>query len=214
MTNASRFDRTRRPANHLTEMVAVLLLGIATIGTAWCGYQASRWNSEQEDLAREGSDLRIEANRAFGRGIQTVAYDANLVAQYANAVSNGDTRLQEFYRTTLMRPDFLPVLEHWEDAVRAGETPTNLLEDRDYLAGELGGFESTQAAAEAADQDAKDAGQNGDDYVLITLLLATALFFAGVTTSFRVPAAQLVLLTLASLAIAYALAQLASLPVA
>lgn len=207
-------SQQRHPANRLNEMLAVLMLGIATIGTAWCGYQASRWNSEQDSLAREGSDLRVEANRQFGLATQGVTYDANIVAQYAKAVSDGDTRLQEFFEATLFRPDFLPVLEEWKAAVAAGENPPPLVENQEYLDSQLAGFQTTHAAAEAKDLEASEAGENGDDYVLVTLLLATALFFAGVTTSFRVPAARLILLALAATAIAYSLSRIAVLPVA
>jgi hypothetical protein len=195
-------------------MIAVLLLGVATIGTAWSGYQASRWNQAQSDIAREASDLRVESNRQFGLATQTILYDANLVTQYAKAVSDGDTELQDFMRSTLFRTDFLPVLERWQVAVRAGQTPPRLLEDHDYIDEQLGPYQETQAKAEAKDVEAKDAGQNGDDYVLLTLLLAAALFFAGVTTSFKLQLARLVLLALAAVLLAYCISQIATLPVA
>ena len=76
---------SRGTRDRLTEMIAVLLLGIATVGKAWCGYQSSRWNSEQQDLGRRASDERVEANRLFGLALQTVQYDANMIAQYAQA---------------------------------------------------------------------------------------------------------------------------------
>jgi hypothetical protein len=213
VSNVSRPERSRQPNNRLSEMLAVLLLGIATIGTAWCGYQASRWNQEQGDISREGSDLRIEANRQFGLATQAIVYDANLVAQYAKAVVDGDTDLQQFFRTTLFRPAFLPVLERWEEAIKAGETPPNLLQDSDYVGGELADYEATQLQAEAKDVEAKDAGKNGDDYVLITVLLASALFFAGVTTSFKMQAARLILIGLAAVLIAYCVSRITTLPV-
>ena len=194
-------------------MIAVILLGIATVSTAWSGYQASRWNQEQSDIAREASDLRIEANRQFGLATQTIVYDANLVTQYAKAVSDGDTQLQDFYKSTLFRADFLPVLERWQSAVRSGQTPPRLLEDRDYLDAQLAPYQETQAKAEAKDIESKDAGQNGDDYVLLTLLLAAALFFAGVTTSFKLELARLVLLGLSAVLLAYCISQIATLPV-
>ena len=50
--------------------------------------------------------------------------------------------------------------------------------------------------------------------MLTTLLLASALFFAGLTTSFRVRFAQLMLLTGSVVLIAYAASRLADLPVA
>jgi hypothetical protein len=213
VSNTARPERSRQSNNRLSEMIAVLLLGVATIGTAWCGYQASRWNQDQGEIAREGSDLRVEASRQFGLATQAIVYDANLVAQYAKAVVDGDTQLQEFYRATLFRPAFLPVLERWQQAIQGGETPPNLLEDRDYVDTQLADYQATQASAEAKDVEAKNAGKNGDDYVLVTVLLAAALFFAGVTTSFKMQLARLVLLMFSAVLIAYCLSQIATLPV-
>jgi hypothetical protein len=213
VSNTARPERSRQSNNRLSEMIAVLLLGVATIGTAWCGYQASRWNQDQGEIAREGSDLRVEANRQFGLATQAIVYDANLVAQYARAVVDGDTQLQEFYRATLFRPAFLPVLERWQQSIQEGRTPTRLLEDRDYVDSQLADYQATQASAEAKDVEAKDAGKNGDDYVLTTLLLAAALFFAGVTTSFKMQLARLVLLMFAAVLIAYCLSRITTLPV-
>ena len=191
----------------------MLLLGIATIGTAWSGYQASRWNQDQGEISRQGSDLRVEANRQFGLATQAIVYDSNLLAQYAKAVVNGDAGLQEFYRATLFRPAFLPLVDRWEELIKEGKTPTRLLEDPEYLDSQLGPYQATQAKSEAKDVEAKEAGKNGDDYVLLTVLLAAALFFAGVTTSFKLQAARLVLLMLAALLIAYCISRVATLPV-
>src|SRR3954471_3033920 len=194
-------------------MIAVFLLGIATIGTAWCGYQASRWNQDQGDLARQSSDLRVEANRQFGLATQQVVYDANLVAQYAKAVVDGDTKLQNFFKTTLFRPAFLPVLERWQQAIDAGKTPPNLLQDEDYRSSQFADYETTQSKSEAIDLEGKQAGENADDYVLLTVLLAAALFFAGVTTSFKLQTARLVLIMFAAVLIAYCISRIVTLPV-
>jgi hypothetical protein len=50
--------------------------------------------------------------------------------------------------------------------------------------------------------------------VKITVLLATSLFFAGVTTSFRMRTARLFLLAASGLTIAYSASLLVELPVA
>src|SRR3954447_4747805 len=92
-------------ADRLIEVLAVIMLGVATVGSAWCGYQASRWNGKQDDIARHGSDLQVDANRQFGLATQTVSYDSNMMAQYADAVASGNEKLQEFVRTTLIRPE-------------------------------------------------------------------------------------------------------------
>ena len=58
------------------------------------------------------------------------------------------------------------------------------------------------------------AGKNADDFVLLTVLFASALFFAGVTTSFRSKLPRLLLMGAAGLTLAYCAARLIDLPVA
>jgi hypothetical protein len=202
----SLFDR-------LLEVVAVLLLGITTVGTAWCGYEASQWNGQQSDLARQSSDERVEAGRLFGLATQKVAYDSSIIAQYAVAAQAGNTTLTDFYRKTLVRSDFLPVLDKWIAEVKAGGTPTNLTEDPDYLNAQFGDYKAATASAEALSAESQAAGNTGDQYVVTTILLAVALFFAGVTSSFRYRPAQAFLLILAVGTVAVAASRLADLPV-
>jgi hypothetical protein len=195
-------------------VLAVALLGVATIGTAWCGYQATRWNGEEADLARQSAALQVESARQFGLAAQIVSYDSSIISQYANAAADDNANLLRFYRETLIRPEFLPIVDEWEQQVAAGETPENLLEDEDYRDAQLAPYRETQARAEALSLEAQRAGNEADDYVLTTLILASALFFAGLTTSFRVRLARVLLLTGSSLLIAYAATRLAELNVA
>lgn len=204
---------SRPTRNHrLIEVLAVVLLGIATIGSAWCGYQATRWNGEEDDLARDASNLQVEAARQFGLATQYVSYDSTMIAQYAQAVSDGNDKLREFYRETLFRPEFLPVLAQWEAEVAAGRNPTNLLTDEGYLEAQLAPYRDATERSAAASESAQEAGDHADEYVLTTLLLASALFFAGLTTSFRLRLPQLMLLVGAGVLIAYAAARLVDLP--
>ena len=113
-----------------------------------------------------------------------------------------------------IRPDFLPVLDRWAAAVKAGESPGGVFEDKDYLAEQFASYEATVAAAEQATRDSQGAGEVADAYVGTTILLATALFFAGVTSSFRYRPARLLLLIAATGAVAAAAARIAGLPVA
>ena len=48
------------------ELVATVLLALATVATAWSGYQASRWNGEQAKAAARASAARIESVKAEG----------------------------------------------------------------------------------------------------------------------------------------------------
>jgi hypothetical protein len=205
---------SERAGNRLLEVLAVVLLGVATIGTAWCGYQATRWNGNENDLARQSSSLQVEAARQFGLATQTVSYDSNMIGQYANAVANDNSDLRRFYRETLIRRELIPLLDRWEQQIAAGTSPTNLLDDPDYLDTQLGAYRATSAKAQDVSVQAQEAGDEADDYVLTTLILASALFFAGLTTSFRVRFARVLLLGGSALLIAYAASRLVQLDVA
>jgi len=198
----------------LIEVLAVALLGVATIGSAWCGYQATRWNGEEAELARQSSAVQVEGARQFGVATQIVSYDSNVIGQYASAVAAGNENLMQFYRESLIRPEFLPILERWEQQIADGTTPPNLLADEEYADAQLAPYRATQARAEELSAQAQEAGSEGDSYVLTTLILASALFFAGLTTSFRVRFARVLLLTGASLLIAYAASRLVGLEIA
>ena len=195
------------------EVLAVVLLGLATVGTAWCGLQASLWNGEQGDLANESGAQRIESSRLFGLATQTIAYDASTIEAYSGAVIDGDEQAQEFYRTSLLRPGLLPFLEKWQAQLQSGGQPPNLITDPEYLASLQGEYKALDAQAEELIVQAEEAGRTGDSYILTTVLLATALFFAGVTSSFRYPIVRTALLTGSVLAIAAAMTRVIDLPI-
>jgi hypothetical protein len=207
-------DGTTSRGDRLLEIIAVLLLAVTTLGTAWCGYQSAQWNGVQTELARASSDERVEANRQFGLATQKVAYDAGLVAQYAQAVQAGNTALADFYKKTLVRPEFVQLLEQWEAEVAAGGTPTSLFTDTAYLNAQFTLYNEASGRAEAANADSQAAGNTADSYVLTTILLAVALFFAGVTSSFRYKPARVLLIILAIGTVAVAATRLADLPIA
>lgn len=202
----TRFDK-------IVEIVAVLLLGITTIGTAWCGFQSVQWNSASSDHAQVASDQHIEGARQFGLATQTLSYDSMMIAQYAQAVADGNTKLQSFYRDSLMRQDFLPTLDAWEAEVKAGRKPTPLADDKQYLDNLLKDYRATVAAGEDETRKAAEAGATASTYVSVTILLAAALFFSGVISTFRYRAARALLLAAALATLGIAASRLASLPV-
>jgi hypothetical protein len=214
MSPAVTTPKAENKGDRVIEVLAVVLLGIATIGSAWCGYQATRWNGREGDLTSDQAIVQTEAARLFGLATQTVSYDSNTIAQYAAATSAGNEPLKALYRQTLVRAGLLPILDQWEQQIAAGEAPTNLLQDKGYVDEQMQPYQKALARGEAITVASGEAGDNADAYVLTTLLLASALFFAGLTTSFRIRFARLLLLAASSVTIAYAAARLIDLPIA
>jgi hypothetical protein len=196
------------------EVVTVLLLGLATVGSAWSAYQVSQWNGTETDEARAAASHRIDASREYALATQIVAYDAAAVSQYAQAVSADDERLQQFLLETIVRPGFRPVLDEWAEIVQAGGSPTNLIDDEEYLGDLLADSGQSDAEALAATERSEEAGANADDYIQLTLFFATALFFAGITASFSTRFSKLLLLSAAGITLLAAGSLLSGYPVA
>jgi hypothetical protein len=202
----SRFDK-------MIEVVAVLLLGLTTVGTAWCGFQSVRWSGASAEYSQSASDQHVEAARLFGLATQTLAYDASVTGQYAEAMSAGDTELATFILESLVRADFRPTLESWRDEVAAGGSPAPLVENQEYVDTQLAPFQAAIADAEEDARKGREAGSNAATYISVTILLAAALFFTGVISSFRFWAARALLLAAALATLGVAASRLASLPV-
>jgi hypothetical protein len=195
------------------EIFAVVMLGVATVGTAWCGLQATLWSGQREELASATALQRMESNRLFGVATQALAYDANSLSQYAVAVRADDQKLQELYLDMIMRPAFVPFVTDWQAQIEAGGKPANLLQNQEYLATLQGPYLASDAKAEKMAVEGREAGKFGDAYVLTTVLLAMSLFFAGVTSSFRYPVVRMTLLAGCFLAIGLAAVRLVDLPI-
>lgn len=203
------------PVHRIVEVLTVMLLGIATVGSAWCAFQVSQWNGIETDYARDAAASKLNGSREFALATQKVAADAAAATAYAQAYVDQNERLMSFLRQTIVRPGFLPVLDEWERIVEeTGEAPTNLMDDQEYLTDLFA--ESTRYDDEAAalTLEGDEASDTADDYIQTTLFMASALFFAGVTASFSSRFTRLVLLAASLLTLAYAGARLAGYPVA
>jgi hypothetical protein len=202
------------PSGRIIEIITVALLALATVGSAWSAFQVSRWNGVETDEARTSASFRIDASREYALATQTVAYDAASVSQYAQAVSTDNANLQLFIRETIVRPAFLPILDSWEAQIAEGELPTNLLQNQEYLDALLEPSRDLDAKALAATVASEEAGDIADDYIRLTLFFASALFFAGITASFRTRLPKLLLIVAAGATLAVAGSLLVSYPVA
>ncbi len=115
--DARRSSGSKHP---IIEVVTVVLLAIASVGSAWSAFQVSQWNGTETDAARASAVLRIESSREYALATQTVAYDAAAVSQYAAIDRRGERRAADVParddRATRVPPDHRPV----EGAARCG----------------------------------------------------------------------------------------------
>ena len=178
-------------------MASAALLAVATVLAAWSAFQSAKWSGEQATAYAQASSLRQESVRASTLAGQQTIVDVSVFEQIVDAFAAGDRRLEDFYRERV-RAEFQPALEAWiaqarDDIERAPSTPFAMPEYE--LAATLDS-EELQREAEARFQDALDNNQRSDNYVLLAVLFASVLLFAGLapkSRSYSIQAAMIVL---------------------
>ena len=168
------------------EFMALVLISLATVGTAWCSFQAAAWSS----VSARTMNLSAAANRkAMGHHLhsyQMSLMDVLLFSQHVNARASSNEALARFY-SDRFRGEAKTAFEAWM-ATHPFENPgapphpfvTNLYHPRLLV-------EAASADAESQRlwQQAGEAGRTGRSYVLITVLLASALFCGGTASKFE-----------------------------
>ena len=94
------------------ELVATVLLAVATVATAWSGYQSTRWNGEQSKAAARANALRIDSAKAAGLANSQSEIDVATFTQWVNAYAQEQTELADFYFKRF-REEFRPAVDAW-----------------------------------------------------------------------------------------------------
>jgi hypothetical protein len=165
------------------DLWATILLSVATLLTAWSAFQATKWSGVMSIHFSEANAARTQSAEATGTGNAQRLVDANVFASYLEAVAADRPKQARFFRARF-RPEFKPAFDAWlatrpQSNPSAPPTPFALAEYR--LAQEQSSSELAALADHRA-QQARDANQQGDDYVLLTVIFSSVLFFAGIST--------------------------------
>jgi hypothetical protein len=188
-------ERSRADAR--LDLVATVLLALATVATAWSGYQASRWNGEQAKASGRTNAIRIEAARAQGLAQAQKLVDVATFSSWADAFAHNDTLVADFYFRRF-RKEFKPAVQAWiaTKPLRNADAPLTPFVMPEYkLQAEEDENRLDAEAALSAAAVARDI-QRSSNYVLAAVLFAATLFFAGMSTKLPTLRLRRVLLAL------------------
>jgi len=198
----------------LFEPVALLLLSLATIGTAWCSFQAAVWGGvSQRSMNLSAASSRRAVTDQL-QSYQMALLDVSLFSQHINARANSNVALARFYsdrfRGEAKQAFDLWMATHPFENTNAPPHPftTNFYQPR--LLQEAG---VAEAESQKFWQTAGEAGRVSRSYVLITVLFASVLFCGGTASKFETPWIRRSTLGLGLGAFVFAAARLILLPV-
>lgn len=169
------------------EVVAAVLLSLATVLSAWGAYQATRWGGNQANSYAAAATSRSEAASHNTIASRQIQIDVATFLAWSDAALGGDEELAKYIEDRF-RPEFLVAFEAW-----LGERPPDIrllplgtpFAQPEYVLAEQVASDAAQLEAEQASADARYANQISDNFVLTAVLFASVLFFAGIAARFR-----------------------------
>lgn len=160
------------------EDIAAILLGIAAFASAWSSYQAARWGGIQDAQYDRATDMRALATHAGDDAARYRLLDIGMFARWLEADLERKPVLSAAYADHF-RPEFRPAFRAWLDTDSTIRSSTTPFEMSDYRVQRAVEADSLNTASAAAQRAARFANEVSDEYVFVTVLLATVFFFAG-----------------------------------
>jgi len=196
------------------ELIATVLLALATVATAWSGYQSTRWNGEQSKATARSTALRIASAKAAGLANTQTEVDVATFTQWVNAYAQKDVRLTDFYFKRF-RKEFRPAVVAWiaTKPLQNAAAPLTPFAMPQYKLAARTESERLEAKAERSTARARQSVQRASNYVLGVVLFASSLFFAGISTKLTSPRLRIALLVTGCLVFVLTALWIASSPV-
>lgn len=195
------------PDEYRWTLFAAVVLSMATLASAWCGFQAAGWGSAYSQHTRASNGERFEAARQSDVANRQLSSDLMIFSTWLEAEVRGDAALASEVQARF-RPHFRPAFDAWrQGAVPAGARlpQGSPFDQAQYVL-------PTQAAADLANAraqtalDAADVASNASArYVLASVLFASVLFLAGIASRLADPQVSHAVVVVAAIALLGAL---------
>jgi hypothetical protein len=205
-STAERLDRR-------FEIWEAVLLAAATVMVALAAFQSAKWNGVQADAYARASSARVESTRADTRAGQQTIIDVNTFTSWLNALATErrvdpnasraadgsyvpDPQQLSGFLYERFRAEFKTAADAWLalrplENVNAPPTPFAM---KEYQLAKSEEASRSQRQAEKFSAEARTANRRSDDYVLVTILFASVLFFAGISSKMDTKRARVFLL--------------------
>lgn len=179
------------------DAAGAVLMALATVATAWSGYQASRWNGEQSTTAGRANATRIESTRASSLADAQTQIDVATFTQWVDAFARGEEDLAVFYRRRF-RPEFAPAVTAWiaTRPLKNPDAPLTPFAMPEYHLAARDEAAALEARADAQAAKVRVDVQRATNYVLAVVLFAATLFFAGMSARLASPGIRIALLAM------------------
>jgi hypothetical protein len=197
----------------LFEPLVLVLLSLATVGTAWCSFEAAVWGGVSQRTMNLSAAAARRAAVHQMRSTQLALLDVMMFSEYINAHASSNETLARFYADRF-RGEAKTAFEAWiaTHPFENPEAPPHPFVTNFYKPRLLEEASRAEAESQQLWEKAGEAGRTSRSYVFITVLLASVLFCAGTGSRFEKAWVRRSVLVLGLVALIFAATRLLSLP--
>ena len=200
-------------AHEVLEIAEAIVLAVVAIATAWSGYEAALWTGHQAELYGLASRHRVQAEGAATYANQERLYNASTVVEWLKAEANGQKKLADLFERRILS-EFRPAFESWKktDPLNNPNAPAG-----PFIMPEYRSAKSEEAAklgeqATEAFERGNQAREHSDQYVRVTVTLATVLLLMAISQRFKTHGVRIALAVVAVLLLCNPLYRILTLP--
>lgn len=167
------------------EPVAAILMGVASLCTAWCSYQSSNWGGASNSLGTDAAKLERRALAMRLDSAQVERTQLNLVMEAINARMAGDQKRERFY-TERFADELKPAYEKWMalKPLENPEAPPHPFVPGLYTPRYDKEIREAVVESDRLERQSRLGGQSATAYLSNTVLLACVMLFAGAADKF------------------------------
>jgi hypothetical protein len=204
MGSSKRTESRERIPESLLLILTAVLLGLIAVLTAWTGYQAARWGGIATNFVLQSNAARGQSSVASLTANELALLDIQIFIEWVDATLVGDTERANFYQQR-MRDEAKPAFDAWlaTDPFTNVDAPDSPFAMPQYVLQKR--IESQQLADQAAAffEQYKEASQKSLDFVLTAVILASALFFTGLSSRIKRRQIEAILIGLSIMLLVY-----------
>jgi hypothetical protein len=193
-------EHPRSRVGEVLEIVEAVVLALVAVATAWSGYQAARWDGRRAQLYAESSKLRVGVEELDTLAGQERIYDITTFSSWIAAKFGGNQKLAAVFENRF-RDEYRNAFIAWlkTDPFNNPQALPGPVFMPEYRSAKREAAKRLNVEAAAIFERGTQAGDMGDRYVRITVLLATVLLIIAIGQRFRVTSVRTGLLITAFL---------------
>ncbi len=180
------------------EVIEAAALAVVAVLTAWSGYQAALWDARSAASYAQASGTSAAAQEQLTLAGQEHIYDICTFNSWMAAESKHDDALAEVFERRF-RPEYAVAFAAWmkTDPMHDPKAPPGPSFMPQYNDARLEKAHALGDEGKTQYQNGVASRQTGDEYVRITVVLATVLLLTAISQRFKIYAARVALVTIA-----------------